>query len=51
MYRTKDGKRIAVRRVTRRDIDRVVRLSQALADERRYIATDRVTVEQKNRMG
>jgi RimJ/RimL family protein N-acetyltransferase len=49
MYRTKDGKRIAVRRATRRDIDRVVRLWQALADERKYIATETVTVEQKNR--
>jgi hypothetical protein len=49
MYRTKDGKRIAVRRVTRRDIDGVARLWQALADERRYIPTERVTVEQKNR--
>lgn len=49
MYRTKGGKRIAVRRVTRRDIDSIVKLWQALADERRYIATDRVTVEQKKR--
>jgi len=49
MYRTEDGKRIVLRRVTSRDIDRIVRLWQALADERRYIATDKVTVEQKNR--
>jgi len=49
MYRTEDGKRIVLRRLTRRDIDRIVRLWQALADERRYIATDKVTVEQKNR--
>jgi len=49
MYRTKDGKRIAVRRVTRRDIDWVVRLWQALADERRYIFTERVTLEQMDR--
>jgi hypothetical protein len=49
MYRTAGGKRIVVRRVTRRDIDGIARLWQALADERRYIATDRVTVEQKNR--
>jgi len=49
MYRRKDGKRIAVRRVTRRDIDSIVKLWQAFADERRYIATDRVTVEQKKR--
>jgi ribosomal protein S18 acetylase RimI-like enzyme len=49
MYRTKDGKRIAVRRATRRDIGGVVRLWQALADERKYVATETVTVEQKNR--
>ena len=51
MYETdhKRSKRIVVRRVTRRDIDGIVRLWQALADERRYIATERVTVEQKNR--
>jgi hypothetical protein len=49
MYRTKDGKRIAVRRVTRRDIDGIIRLWQALADERKYITTETVTVEQKNR--
>jgi len=49
MYRTKDGKRIVLRRVTRGDIDNIVRLWQALADKGRYIATDRVTVEQKNR--
>jgi RimJ/RimL family protein N-acetyltransferase len=49
MYRGEDGRRIVVRRVTRRDIGGIVRLWQAVADERRYIATDRVTVEQKNR--
>jgi len=49
MCGTRDSKRIVVRRVTRRDIKGIVRLWQALADERRYIATERVTVEQKNR--
>jgi len=49
MNRTEDGKRIVLRRVTRRDIGSIARLWQALADERRYIASDRVTVEQKNR--
>lgn len=49
MHRAENGKRIVVRRVTRGDIDGIVRLWNALADEQRYIATDRVTVEQKNR--
>ena len=49
MYRTEDGKRILLRRATRRDIRDIVRLWQALADERKYIGTDRVTVEQKSR--
>jgi len=49
MYRMGDGRGIVLRRVTRRDIDAIVRLWQGLADERRYIATERVTVEQKNR--
>ena len=47
MYRTKDGRRIIIRRATRRDVGSAVKLWQALADEREYIATEHVSLEQR----
>jgi hypothetical protein len=49
MYRAKDGRKIVVRRATREDVEPAARLWQALADERRYIAAERVSNEQKDR--
>jgi len=49
VYRTKDGRRIAIRRATRRDVGPVAKLWQALADERGYVAMERVSREQRAR--
>lgn len=48
-YEGKDGKRITVRKATRRDVAPAAELWQSLADERRYIATERVSREQRAR--
>lgn len=49
MYKTKDGRRILVRRAVPKDVDAAVKLWQALADEREYIATEHVSQEQRKR--
>jgi RimJ/RimL family protein N-acetyltransferase len=49
VYQAKDGRTITVRRAVRKDIRPAAELWQGLADERRYIATERVTREQRSR--
>lgn len=49
VYRSKDGRRITIGRATCRDLDSYIKLWQALADERKYIATEHVSSEQKQR--
>jgi RimJ/RimL family protein N-acetyltransferase len=49
VYKTKDGRVIVIRRASRKDVDSAVKLWQALADERRFIATERVSKEQRER--
>jgi RimJ/RimL family protein N-acetyltransferase len=49
VHRTKDDERLTIRRATRKDVGRVAKLIQELADERKYIATERVSREQKAR--
>lgn len=50
MYRAEDGRKITVRRATRSDINPFATLLQALADEGKYIAAERVNQEQKDRL-
>lgn len=47
MHYTKDGRKIAVRKVARRELGSMVEHWQSLADEGRYIATEQVSPEQK----
>jgi len=47
VYRTKDGRRISVGMANPGELDSYVRFWQALADERKYIATEQVSPEQK----
>ncbi len=49
MYKTNDGRRIEVRRSARRDIAPILKLWQAIADERKYIFTERVSPDQRAR--
>jgi len=49
MYKAKDGRWIIVRRAKREDVDSALELWQVLADERKYIATEHVSREQKRR--
>jgi len=49
VYAAKGGRRIVVRRATRKDVGAAVKLWQALADERKYIATEQVSQEQRQR--
>jgi RimJ/RimL family protein N-acetyltransferase len=49
VYETDDGRRIIVRKILRPDVKAGAKLWQALADERIYIATERVSREQKAR--
>ena len=47
MYRTKDGRRIYLGKASPGELGSFVKFWQALADERKYIATEHVTPEQK----
>ncbi|MDE1852489.1 MAG: GNAT family N-acetyltransferase [Thaumarchaeota archaeon] len=47
MYYAKDGRKIVIRRVARKDLGSMANHWQSLADERRYIATEHVSPEQK----
>jgi len=49
VYKTEDGRRIVVSKIVRSDVEDAVKHSQALADERIYIATEHVSPEQRKR--
>ncbi len=49
MYTSKHGRRIEVRRAARRDIAPILKLWQAIADERKYIFTERIGPDQRAR--
>jgi len=49
MLESRDGRTISVRRVARKDVDSVVRLWQAIADERKFVVTEHVSPERRKR--
>ena len=48
-YRTKDNKRISISMIRRHDVGQAVDLWNSLASERRYLATECVSEDQRAR--